>query len=200
VKARLLVLLALLAGAVLVGRPHAEPTSWPMRCPRIPLTIGDWRGSELRIPDEWRVLLETDDLTMRRYQGREGPPVELCVVFSSRNRKLVHPPEVCYSGQGYLISDRETRTLEAARGPREVVALTVSRNNRTERVYALYRCGVDATSSFVVQQLRVMKDAFLGRSLAAAFVRVTTAADAGADQRLQRFLADIGPALEDALR
>jgi hypothetical protein len=81
-----------------------------------------------------------------------------------------------------------------------VVALTVSRDSRTERVYAFYRCGEDATSSFVVQQLRVMRDTFMGRPLAAGFVRVSTPVDAGADLRLQRFLDDFSPALEEALR
>jgi EpsI family protein len=198
-RARLIVLIALLAASLLVGRPHAETTSWPMRCPRVPLAIGAWRGSDHEIPDLWRVLLETDDLALRRYRNGDAA-VDLCVVFSSRNRKLVHPPEVCYSGQGYVISERETRTLGSLREPGEVVALTVSKSSRTERVYAFYRCGDDATSSFVVQQLRVMREALLGRSLAAAFVRVSTPAGPGADQRLERFLADIGPALEEALR
>lgn len=200
---RFALVLSLFAAVLALVAPSPAEHDWLPRCPRVPHDVGDYHGADLSIPAHWQALLETNDLLLRRYAREGEPPVTLCIVCSSRSRKVAHPPEVCYAGQGFAIEQRGVYTLHASAKARQVVALTVRRDGPPERVFAFYRSNQVETCSFVAQQLRLMADALVGRPLAAAFIRVSTPVDGdqrAADRRLERFLDAISPALEETLR
>jgi len=65
-----------------------------------PQEIAGWKSEELPITDREYSLLETRNAFTRKYTNEQGNSVYLFVVYSQTNRKVVHPPEICYTGGG----------------------------------------------------------------------------------------------------
>ena len=68
-----------------------------------PKVIGDWVSEDLPITDDEKAILETDNVFVRRYTNSIDEEVFLFVVYSKNNRKVSHPPEICYTGGGATI-------------------------------------------------------------------------------------------------
>jgi len=68
-----------------------------------PKVIGEWSSEELPISDDEKALLETDNVFVRRYTNAMKEEVYLFIVYSQNNRKVSHPPEICYTGGGATI-------------------------------------------------------------------------------------------------
>ena len=73
---------------------------------QLPLFLDGWIGKDFEVDGRTLELLETDDVLLREYMKVESSPVQLCVVYASNNRKVAHPPEICYMGGG-VVSRRE---------------------------------------------------------------------------------------------
>ena len=63
-----------------------------------PKVIGDWTSEDLPISDDDKAILETDNVFVRRYTNSIDEEVSLFIVYSENNRKVSHPPEICYTG------------------------------------------------------------------------------------------------------
>lgn len=77
---------------------------------RIPKRIGSWYGGRDRPPSKKEIeILETEAILTRRYgcATRKGPDVDFSVVYSENNRRIAHPPQICYKGAGWNVEEQE---------------------------------------------------------------------------------------------
>lgn len=71
-----------------------------------PKAIGTWSSVDLPISAEDLSMLETKNAFVRKYTNKiDGGEVYLFLVYSQHNRKVAHPPEICYLGSGVTITE-----------------------------------------------------------------------------------------------
>lgn len=81
---------------------------------RLPMSIGQWVGSDVSLGKELVRATDTDDHVSRSYTKRSGRArVSLFIGYGVRLRDLApHRPEVCYSGSGWTLDSTSKSTLD----------------------------------------------------------------------------------------
>jgi hypothetical protein len=82
---------------------------------RVPISIGNWDGQSIEMP---KAILKAADIAgyfACQYTNREtGQSVSVLVVCGLAGPISVHPPDVCYQGQGFsLARPPEKKVIEA---------------------------------------------------------------------------------------
>jgi hypothetical protein len=118
-------ILALLAAAVtLLGsglvyqslaRDSEELDAAVLRLPRVPLTIGDWEGSEVERKDGDERAFEhagAKGYWTRNYVHQRTKATVLVILMCGRAGKMaVHTPEICYRGAGFELTEAPVSTV-----------------------------------------------------------------------------------------
>lgn len=74
------------------------------RMNRVPMTIGDWEGSDQRFDARTKSQAELAGGLMRSYRNRRsGAAVTLLLVCGRPGPISVHTPDVCFQGAGYVL-------------------------------------------------------------------------------------------------
>ena len=150
------------------------------------------------IPADHRTieLLETKDILMRNYRQGHGPAVLLALVAStSSNRKITHPPEICYRGQGWEILQK--RQLRLAGGI-PAILLLIHKDQRQRAVLYWYKFGQSYTTNYYYHQAQALFNFFSRQQGGVALIRLSTAIDHNPGEsirQLQRFAEDALPLL-----
>lgn len=77
---------------------------------------------------EKNLLPANTPILRRAYVNREGRRVMVTVVFSGRERRSIHKPQVCLVGQGHSIRDARTISVDMPdRSPLDVKLLSIAR-------------------------------------------------------------------------
>ena len=86
---------------------------------QLPLSVDDWVGRDIDVDEQTLRILETEDVVMRDYTKEGSPHVQMCIVYASNNRKVAHPPEVCYKGGGWSLEEKKPVVLltQSAKAP-----------------------------------------------------------------------------------
>lgn len=136
-----------------------------------PITTGEWQGKDLPLSEQDYAILETKNLFVRDYKNAQGSVVQLYVVYSEDNRKVSHPPEVCYMGGGVTIIDKSlvrlTPTIPA-------IKMTVEGKDYRQIVVYTFKAGDIYTAQYTQQQWKVVIDRLLGKRTAGALIRFST--------------------------
>lgn len=136
-----------------------------------PKAIGEWRGADIPLDEETYRILETRNLFMRDYKNTKGDSIYFYVVYSEDNRKVSHPPEVCYLGSGVTIVDKSlVQITDSIRATRMIVENTDSR----QLVVYWYKAGSLNTDKYLKQQLKIVTDRIFGKRTSGALIRVST--------------------------
>src|SRR5689334_13870698 len=79
-----------------------------LKANHLPMAIAGWFGQVLPIEQYVKDILETDDVVQRYYSSADHPeaPVLMAIVYSPDNRRVAHPPEVCYTGAGWEMTSK----------------------------------------------------------------------------------------------
>ncbi len=194
-------LLALGATASLTfayGQPTPERTE---RTKGIPLEIGAWRGVPVELSPRVFVILDTEDVVFHRYAKTAASsfPVDLYVVHAAESRKVAHPPEICFTGGGYLTRERQVATLSAAEG-REIPTnrMLLERGPSRLLVYHWYRLDGKDTPSYVDHQISSLLRRVRRERREASMIRLSTPVAEGAEG-LERAEARIAAFASEAL-
>ena len=83
-----------------------------------PREINLWSAEEYPITEREYEVLETRNVFVREYTSPKGQKVMLFVVYSQNNRKISHPPEVCYTGGGHSVLSKTPLVIEVDGEPR----------------------------------------------------------------------------------
>jgi len=108
----------------------------------IPQQFGDWKldpnlAAAVVNPDVLNSLNEIYSQTLSRtYINRQGERVMLSIAYGdNQSRQLqVHRPEVCYSAQGFGVSQLEKQVLQTSIGEIPVMRLVAQQGTRVEPI------------------------------------------------------------------
>ena len=191
---RYLVVLLVLSGLALF--PLAKPSASLMdgrldpRFQAVPFNIGNWVGQDVEVDELTYQILETKNVLSRLYRNEKGETVHLLLVGSERDRRVAHPPEVCYISSHYdVVNSRESSIqISGQEIPvRSFVAQDQKNPNDKEQVLYLYRVGKRFTTNYYAQQLRFALDQMTRQDSRVLLIRLA----GRRREQLEEFLAKI---------
>jgi len=172
---------------------------------RLALESATLTGRTVELDERISAILNTEDITYRRYQGRHPEPwVDALIVFSLTVRNAVHPPQVCLQGGGQFVVERHVRAVDVPEvGEVRFTELITQKGNDYACHWFVYRYGKQYTPNYFHQQARVFfTGLFTGKS-SGALIRLSTGFEPGestqARQRLKRTAERAMPKLHHAL-
>jgi len=145
----------------------------------IPVTIGDWHGRDLPVSGRTYDILETEDIVTREYSNSSGDRVFLSVVFARSNRKVAHPPEVCFAGGGWSRIDRGVHSISVSGRNLKLNRLVLQRGAERQIAMYLYKSGKRLTNNYYAQQLNIILNGMLHRNVSSALIRVSSYSASG---------------------
>ncbi len=180
---------------------------------RFPQVIGDWRTTSdwyAQNPETARIvfdILETEDTIHRRYKDPSGNLVDLVIVYSPHNRKVAHPPDICFQGGGWEQQLKDTLPAPYGRawGLSQLNQLVLDKGGTKQIALYWYKSGNRQTSSYLKQQIGYLLNSVLRRkSRSVALIRLTTYADSADQipsktQQLEAFAEQVVPLAGTAL-
>ena len=168
---------------------------------QFPKTIGKWRSEDLPITDDEYAILETRNAFVRRYSRDGGPNVYLFIVYSQNNRKVSHPPEVCYIGGGVTVVNNTRDTIEV---PVQNLVIRTNKlllefKNFQQLAVYWFKVGDSFTSNYWKQQFLIAAKTLLGKPSSSALIRISADVNgddlARSNQSIKEFAQEIVPFL-----
>ena len=167
--------------AVLAFFPLAMPFSSSMDSSQqivraIPNQIGAWKGEDVPLDERTYAILETRNVLSRRYENSRGESVHLLIVSSNKDRRVAHPPEVCYLSSNFSIVDEklEDFSLEGTTIRVKRFAAQDQKNpSHEEKVLYVYKVGKRYTPNYFTQQLLFARDLVTRRESQILLIRLS---------------------------
>jgi len=152
---------------------------------QFPRTIHGWSSEEIPITEDEYAILETHNAFVRKYSGPQGKEVYLFIVYSQNNRKVSHPPEICYTGGGFTILNKDADTIKMPDANQVIHTkrLTMERGNLKQLTYYWFKVGETFTSSYVKQQFLIAVKSLLGKPSSSAMISVSAVINPGGKAR-----------------
>jgi EpsI family protein len=203
-----IVILILLAGVALfsVVLYFRHPSdSGSKKIADLPMQIGEWKGEDIAIEKRTYDILETKNVVMRKYVNSIGEIVYLFIVVSETNRRVAHPPEICYTGSGAEIIEKSQLqfSVPALKEPFTVNSFISREKGLDSLVFYWFKAGDKFTPSYLGQQTKAMLNQLAGKKASLALIRVSRDIINGdkekARQILQEFSRELIPQLLNIL-
>jgi EpsI family protein len=179
---------------------------------QFPEIIGDWHSVKdwyAQNPETAKAVfenLETEDTIYREYKDVSGNSIDLVIVYSPHNRKVVHPPDICFQGGGWQqqIKDARATPFSLALGLDRVNRLVLDRGGQKQIALYWYKSGNHQMSSFMKQQVGYLINSVLRRERGSALIRLSTYADsadkvAEKTQQLEAFAKQVVPLVDTVI-
>ena len=173
-----------------------------------PRTVGEWRlDRQIRVSDRVIKILETPDTIYWTYRDAEGNPVDVVLVYSAHNRKVSHPPDICFQGGGWEQQMKDVLPAPYGKdfGLTAVNRLVAERGKQRQIALYWYKTGDEQTVSYLKQQLGYVVNSTLRReSRSVALIRLTAFAPSATEveektKQLQAFATEIVPVVDRVL-
>lgn len=142
-----------------------------VRVADFPQTIGEWASTDIPLSQLEYEILETTNLFVRDYKNAKGDSVVLYIVYSEDNRKVSHPPEVCYMGSGVSIVDKSSVQISNAI---QATKMIVEKGDSRQLVVYWFKAGKLYTDKYLKQQIKIVTDRMFGKRNAGALIRLST--------------------------
>lgn len=169
----------------------------------IPMNIGNWYGRELVMDERTYDILETKDAVMIEYTNPNNESIILTIVFSQNNRKVSHPPEVCFVGSGWSRTSRESEEIDINGYKVKVNKLVLRREPFEQYVIYLYKSGSRFTANYYAQQFNIILNGMLRRDTSSALIRISSYVSERDDRKVkalaEAFLKETLPILSKIL-
>ena len=141
-----------------------------------PKVIGTWSSVEMPITKDEFMILETKNAFVRLYTNSvDKTKIYLYLVYSQTNRKVAHPPEICYTGSGLSIIEdlHDTIPVQYKNLTIQANRLRMTKGNFTQIAYYWFKVGDHFTSNYWKQQVLIVFYTLVGRHPSSALVRVS---------------------------
>jgi EpsI family protein len=140
-----------------------------------PREIDGWSSEDIPLSKLELDVLETDNVFIRRYTNARQERVYLYVIYSRSNRKVYHPPEVCYTGSGVTIVEKVHDQIPVGHDKRRIPAirLLIEYKNSRQIAYYWYKSGGSFTSNYWLQQAQIVMNNLMGQRTGNALIRVS---------------------------
>lgn len=167
-----IILAAVAAFSILTYLPNKNASDKEAQMADFPKRIGEWEATDIPLSANDLAILETNNLIMREYKNVSTQDIiYLYIIYSAGNRKVVHPPEICYSGGGATIIEKSTvpvtNTIQANK-------FTVEDKDSRQLVSYWFRSGNFNTYNYMQQQLKMVINRTLRKKTSGAMIRVST--------------------------
>jgi EpsI family protein len=153
---------------------HIDETQNPV-FQKFPYELGGWKGNDVEVDEKTYEILETRNVLSRLYENASGTQIHLLLVGSYKDRRVAHPPEVCYISSNFIILDEKDKTL-SVEGQSIDVKSFLARHERhpdqEEMVVYLYKVGERYTTSYYSQQLQFAADRLAKRDSGVLLIRL----------------------------
>jgi EpsI family protein len=127
----------------------------------------------------------------------------LFIVYSQNNRKVSHPPEICYTGSGATILNKTKVDLGENNGHLGAERLTAQLGHATLMIYYWFKWGNSFTPDYWKQQSMIALKSLMGQSVSSAMIRLSVECDgkdiARADRVARNFSRLILPVINQYL-
>ena len=139
-----------------------------------PKNIGEWSSNDLPLSKLELDILETKNAFVRRYTAPGNKEIYLFIVYSQNNRKVAHPPEICYTGSGASILN-STRDSVALDKSTEINAnrLIVEFKKTKQVIFYWFKVGDSFTASYWQQQFLIAMKLMTGKPSGSALIRLS---------------------------
>ena len=146
-----------------------------------PKEINGWKSQELEITDDEYAILETRNAFVRKYSSASGQEITLFIIYSQSNRKVSHPPEICYTGGGNTVVSKEIRDIRNTDGKMLIKAnkLYLESSSVNQISFYWFKVGSKFTSNYWKQQFLIALNNILGKQVSSALIRVSSVIDEG---------------------
>lgn len=153
---------------------HVDDTQSPL-FQAFPYELGDWKGKEDPVDERTYEILETRNVLSRFYKNAAGQGMHVLLVGSYKDRRVAHPPEVCYLSSNYIILNENEKTLKVQ--DREIAVKSfLARHERhpekQELVVYLYKVGDRFTTNYYAQQWQFAADRLAKRDSEVLLIRL----------------------------
>ncbi len=143
-----------------------------------PQIIAEWSGKDIPLEESVYEILETRNVLCREYSinpqsSTEKTPVYLTIIYSENNRKVSHPPEVCYSGSGTEIMDKSEITINTSSENIKATKFIAKKNRKKEMVLYWYLAGNEFTTDYIKQQLKIAFKQAQNKKAGGALIKIS---------------------------
>ena len=197
------VLLTSVLVTALAHPPQAAVPAQPLDSLRLQYDGWDLRVRELS--DRQYEILETREVLFQEFH-RGNNELQACVAVAGGNRKVAHPPKICYRGQGWKIVDEVCLDLPLVEQNLGVRELVIAKRGRHQLVWTWYRVGARETTHYVRQQWWGLQSDLRRQRVPSSLFRFSTVLhSASAEERrrgrerLEHFLECVLPQLESGM-
>ena len=174
-----------------------------------PRAIGEWSGEDISLEEKVYEILETRNVLCREYSNNPQSsininkiPVYLTIVYSGNNRKVSHPPEVCYSGSGTEIMDKSEITINTLSEDIKATKFIAKSNRKKELVLYWYLAGNEFTTDYIKQQLKIVFKQTRNKKAGGALIKISAPIVESEEKtmgELKRFTYQAAPLIKDFL-
>jgi EpsI family protein len=148
----------------------------------IPKAFGDWKVDPFMIPippspDQQSALNKIyDQILSRTYVNSKGERIMLSITYGARQNQQMraHRQEVCYSAQGFKISQLQRLPLNVAGATVPSARMVATQGQRVEPVTYWFTMGDDAVMSYLDRELTQLKYAISGQIPDGYLVRISS--------------------------
>jgi len=172
----------------------------------LPLAIDEWAFVSDREPTKEEIeILETKAILTRTYTRDGQEQVDLSITYAPKNRRVAHPPELCYKGSGWTVEAKDQIVVPTDSGPFPVVRLLMVRGGNRLIMLYWFKAGASYTADYWYMQWLIIKNQFLSRGGSSALIRAGSTFTAPSDddrvtQMLAGFVAKALPFVGKAVR
>lgn len=133
-----------------------------------PYQVDGWRGDDLQLKEYVYKILGSKNVLSRGY--RDGDvTLFLSVVASDRDRRVVHPPDVCLKGGGVDVIGKHIITLPRVGRVNELI---LKGTKGLEIVWYVYAIGNRFYSNYYLYQLANLRNALFGKVRRSYLIRL----------------------------
>jgi EpsI family protein len=173
-----LVAILLIATAVVLqarGRIEFQPKASDLQT--LPMSLGEWRGTNLPIDPEVLETLGSGNYLSRLYTNEKTPPIDLFIAYynSQRSGDTIHSPKNCLPGSGWTPLESQRILLPVAPNKSiQVNRYIVAKGPDHQLVMYWYQAHGRSTASEYMAKLYLVTDSIKMNRSDGGMVRVVT--------------------------
>ena len=176
-SSRIIVLIVcfFLAGSVVYSRTEQSPHVKTVQLHEVLSDIKGWNKSQfLTLDPEIVDALKLDDyININYFRGDEMASLYIGYYFSTGKIGASHSPLVCFPGQGWVLSDREAKTIQIEGNTINLEKMVATRGDRQELLIYWFQAYDKTSPGTFMQKVNNFLIKLKGDTGHNAFVRVT---------------------------
>lgn len=174
---RFWVVVVILAAATVLLHAASRSPKRPLRQPLtiVPMSVANWRGSDVPIENRLVAALGVDDYLNRVYTDSNGNLLELYIGYfgSQRSGELIHSPKNCLPAAGWEWVRKDRRDIPLPNhSPIEVNDFRINKGLRNSLVLYWYQGRGRAIASEYNAKFWMITDAMFRRRTDGSLVRI----------------------------